>query len=132
MAVKVIFVWIAQISQTVLVAAQAYAKIALEMRELRVNAANVRVIFAKIVIIKYMIDAIIARCIFVATVTRNIIGFVVIFARSASVTSATRKKARKQYKSATGATRAAAVVIVGFLFCAKFTGKLRIALDVST
>jgi hypothetical protein len=57
------------------------------------NAASVRVIFAKIVIIKYMIDAIIARCIFVATVTRNIIGFVVIVAISASVTSATRKKA---------------------------------------
>mmetsp|Transcript_29656 Transcript_29656/g.59610 ORF Transcript_29656/g.59610 Transcript_29656/m.59610 type:complete len:110 (+) Transcript_29656:685-1014(+) len=106
---------------------------ALKLREMRVrNAASVRVIFAKtVIIIKYMIDAIIARCIFVATVTRNIIGFVVIVAISASVTSATRKKARKQYKSATVATRAAAVVIVGFLFCAKFTGKLRIALDVS-
>mmetsp|Transcript_29658 Transcript_29658/g.59612 ORF Transcript_29658/g.59612 Transcript_29658/m.59612 type:complete len:126 (+) Transcript_29658:610-987(+) len=124
MAAKVIFVWIAQISQTVLVA-EAYAKNALVR-----NAAYVGIFFATIAEMKYGLVVIVVRRLFVVTVQRDRIGLNVMNAWTTSVTIAMRRKAQTQYGFVM-IVRRATVVDVGFMLCAKKMREKRIALNVS-
>mmetsp|Transcript_12077 Transcript_12077/g.20450 ORF Transcript_12077/g.20450 Transcript_12077/m.20450 type:complete len:174 (+) Transcript_12077:475-996(+) len=144
-AVILSIVWIAGISQTVLVVTQSFAKNASHRAMNIRSATNVRDVFAMSFAqnMKYRLIAIAVRRVAVITVMRNIIrmriGLLVIDAATASVTIATRRKAYyTQYKCATVVTRAT-VVIVGNLLRSKGMKmlrvkrmkKTRIALDVS-
>mmetsp|Transcript_36245 Transcript_36245/g.73794 ORF Transcript_36245/g.73794 Transcript_36245/m.73794 type:complete len:173 (+) Transcript_36245:416-934(+) len=143
-AVILSIVWIAGISQTVLVVTQSFAKNASHRAMNIRSATNVRDVFAMSFAqnMKYRLIAIAVRRVSVITVMRNIIrmriGLLVIDAATASVTIATRRKAYyTQYKCATVVTRATVVIVgnllrsKGMILCVKRMKKTRIALDVS-
>jgi len=142
-AVILSIVWIAGISQTVLVVTQSFAKNASHRAMNIRSATNVRDVFAMIFAqnMKYRLIAIAVRRVAVITVRRIIIrkiGLLVRDAVIASVTIATRRKAYyAQYKCATVVTRATVVIVgnllrsKGMILCVKRMKKTRIALDVS-
>mmetsp|Transcript_7587 Transcript_7587/g.11519 ORF Transcript_7587/g.11519 Transcript_7587/m.11519 type:complete len:182 (+) Transcript_7587:353-898(+) len=150
---KLTIVWVAGISQTVLVVTQSFAK-NVSHRAMNIRSAtNVEVIFAMVFAqnMKYQIVAIAALRVAVMPVRRMVdsfirkIGLLVRDAAIASVTIVTRRKAYyTQFKHATVVTRAT-VVIAGnllrlkrmmlrskrMILRAKRTKKTRIVLDVS-